>query len=442
MFEIEGIYTTAKVMIDQIEDSCKKQIETFVNNPNFTNHIAVMPDAHTGIGTTIGFTMPMTRDIIPNVVGVDIGCGMLSANIGSKLPIGLDQLDYKCRKNIPFGENVHESEVIHLKTDFPWHETQVLAEKFARRYNEQFGTEIKPPKYSETWFTAKCVEIGINYKRALCAIGSVGGGNHFVETGIDESGDYWFSVHSGSRNFGKRVCDFWSRLASKKEEKRIKDSISEQTAAIKATFTGNKQELKAETNRIKKNMNEQMQSFAALSGTDAEGYLFDMIFCQMYAALNRREILKLMLKVSGAKTTKEIETVHNYIDFEDFIIRKGAIRSYEGEQMVIPINMRDGILLCEGKSNAEWNFSAPHGAGRVLSRAQARESISVEKFKSQMDGIFSSSVGEGTVDEAPDAYKRSAVIEYAIEPTAKLITKIKPVHNMKDPNARIATLDR
>ncbi len=440
MFEIEGIYTTATVMIDQIEDSCKKQIEAVVNNPNFTNPVVIMPDTHTGIGSVIGFTMAMTRDIIPNVVGVDIGCGMLCANIGPKLPIGLDQLDYKCRKNIPFGENVHDSEVIHLKTDFPWHETQVLAEKFALRYNEQFGTSIKPPKYNETWFSAKCVEIGINYKRALCAIGTVGGGNHFVETGIDESGDYWFSVHSGSRNFGKRICDFWSRIASKKEEKRIRDEIAEQTARLKENFTGNKQELKAETQRIKKNLNEQMQSFAALTGTDAEGYLFDMIFCQMYAAINRREIMRLMVKVSGAKPVREIETVHNYIDFEDCIIRKGAIRSYEGEQMVIPINMRDGILLCEGKSNGDWNFSAPHGAGRVLSRAQARAEISLEKFKGQMTGIFSSSVGEGTIDEAPDVYKRSAVIEYAIEPTAKIITKIKPVHNMKDPNARMPSL--
>ncbi len=442
MFEIEGLYTTAKVMIDQIEDSCRDQIQTFVNNPHFTNPVAMMPDAHTGIGTAIGFTMPMTAEVIPNVVGVDIGCGMLSAKIGPRLPVELNQLDYKIRKQIPFGDQVHEKEVIHLKTDFPWSETQVLAEKFAARYNEKFGASIKPPKYNEIWFTDKCKQIGINYKRALCAIGTVGGGNHFIETGKDEFDNYWITVHSGSRNFGKRVCDYWSGIAGKKEEKRIKDQIDSEKERIKSNFIGRKQELKEELQRMKKNLLFQTQAYAALTDADAAGYLFDMIFAQMYASLNRREMMRIIQKIIGLDCSNQIETVHNYIDFNDFIIRKGAIRSYEGEQMIIPINMRDGILLCEGKSNAEWNFSAPHGAGRVMSRNQAKQELSLEKFKEQMEGIFSSSVGEGTIDEAPDVYKRSSVIEYAIQSTATVIAKIKPVHNMKDPNARMVATPR
>ncbi len=201
---------------------------------------------------------------------------------------------------------------------------------------------------------------------------------------------------------------------------------------LRETFVGSKSQIRAEINKLKAKYLKDKSALDALTGDQARGYLFDMIFAQVYASVNRRKMLEIIGEVTGCDVSHQIETVHNYIDFEDFVIRKGAIRSYEGEQMIIPFNMRDGILLCEGKSNPEWNMSAPHGAGRVMSRTQARKSLDVEKFKEQMDGIYSTSVGTSTIDEAPDSYKPASVIEEAIGDTATIITRIKPVHNMKD----------
>lgn len=432
MIEIKGTYTTAKVMIDQIDDTCRDQIQTFVNSKHFTEPVAIMPDTHAGKGSVIGFTMPITKAIIPNVIGVDIGCGMLSAKIGKELPLELEELDCAIRKRIPFGMETHQSGIVHMKDEFPWERVKESAEKFADHYKEQFGIEITPPEYDHEWFLTKCDQIGGSVRRYINSLGTLGGGNHFIETGIDDDKNYWFTIHSGSRNFGKMVCDYWQNRAFKRVKERREGAMKKKIDEFYESFVGSKSERKAAIAEIKKEYSYAKNALDALFGDDAAGYLFDMIFAQVYASVNRQKMMEIIGEITGADVSDQIETVHNYIDFEDFIIRKGAIRSYKGERMIIPFNMRDGILLCEGKSNSEWNCSAPHGAGRVMSRSQARRELDVEKFKKQMDGIYSTSVGDSTIDEAPDSYKPAAIIEEAIADTATIITRIKPVHNMKD----------
>jgi RNA-splicing ligase RtcB len=399
------------------------------------SHIKKVPSTD---GKKYCFTTPSGYFIARrnNKIFITGNCGMLSMEVGKDLGISLEELDRKIRLAIPFGTDVHEEAAIQMKNDFPWHKVNVQAEKFAMAYMNKFGIRIELPRYDVDWFVEKCKKAGVNLRRAINSLGTLGSGNHFIETGLTESGDYWITVHSGARNFGKKICDFWQFRAIKilREEKRsilqeriklLKEEYKETPRLIKEGIAIAKSELGL-------NSGIDMKGCEWLEGDDAAGYLLDMIFAQMYAKVNRDYMARIIEKIIGTDRHDEIETVHNFIDFKDFIIRKGAIRSYENERMIIPFNMRDGILVCTGKSNPEWNYSAPHGAGRVMSRGQANRSLDVEEFKGQMDGIFSTSVGRTTLDEAPNAYKNSEVIEGAIGPTAEIVAKIKPVHNMKD----------
>jgi RNA-splicing ligase RtcB len=317
------------------------------------------------------------------------------------------------------------------RKEFPWHQANVLAQKFALAYREKFG-DISPVQYDMNWFLEKYESTGGSTRRAINSIDTIGGGNHFIETGISNDGDYWITIHTGSRNFGKRICEYWQNKAEKFHKCDRQSIIQEQIKVLKETVQDGKElytKIKALKAVAKPNID--MKGCEWLEGEDAAGYLFDMIFSQIYAEVNRKYIVSIICDILKVTPVDQIDTVHNFIDFHDFIIRKGAIRSYIGERMIIPFNMRDGILVCEGKSNPEWNFSAPHGAGRVLSRGEAKRKLSVETFKSQMEGIYSTSVGQATLDESPGAYKDSTFIEQAIEPTAKILNKIKPIHNMK-----------
>lgn len=436
MFTISGKYTNAFVMIDEVEESCVSQIHHFVNHLAFTKPVVIMPDTHAGKGCVIGFTMEMTDKIIPNVVGVDIGCGMLCFNIGNDLNISLEEMDRKIRDAIPFGTDVHNNAVIHMKNDFPWHDVNVQSEKFAMAYFNRFGTHLDLPRYDIDWFLDKSKQVGGDLRRIINSIGTLGGGNHFIETGMAENGDYWITIHSGARNFGKKVCDLWQHRAIKilKDDKKeiLQNKIKQIREEYKETPRTIKEKIKEAKAELGLNCGIDMKGCEWLEGDNATGYLFDMIFSQMYAKINREYMARIIEKVIGKERCDEIETVHNFIDFNDFIIRKGAIRSYENERMIIPFNMRDGILICEGKSAPEWNYSAPHGAGRVMSRSQAYKNLDIDEFKGQMKGIYSTSVGKTTLDEAPGAYKDSKIIEEAIKPTAKIISRLLPVHNMKD----------
>lgn len=399
------------------------------------NRTFITGNCHAGQGSVIGFTMEMSDKIIPNVVGVDVSCGMLSVNIGTDLKCSLEELDRKIRESVPFGQEIHEKAILDMKKDFPWHRANVLAEKFAMAYWNKFNVNLDLPNYDIDWFLEKCKLIGGNLSRYTGSIGTLGGGNHFIETGLSND-NYWITIHSGSRNFGKRVCDYWQHKAVKilrdDKKKELRDKVEKIREQYKYTPRKIKEEVAKAREELGLNYGIDMKGLEWLEGEAAAGYLFDMIFCQIYAELNREYIIRIIENILGVTRQDKIETVHNFIDFKDFIIRKGAIRSYEKERMIIPFNMRDGILICEGKSNPDWNYSAPHGAGRVMSRSKARKKLDVNEFKAQMNKIYSTSVDEGTLDEAPGAYKDSSLIEEAIEPTAIIIDRIKPIHNMKD----------
>lgn len=256
--------------------------------------------------------------------------------------------------------------------------------------------------------------------------------NHFIEIGRSQNtDDIWITVHSGSRHLGKKVCEYWQKVASNKKFFGF-GTNAQIVKAIKEAFPKREWDSKikhaySEIKQVK------VSPLDFLDGKEKDEYIEDMKFCQEYAFTNRLIIMKDIMTILNIHQEKdEIESVHNYIDFKDNIIRKGAIRSYVGERMIIPFNMRDGILICEGKSNPDWNFSAPHGAGRVYSRSKAKAELSLEKFEKDMEGIFSTSVCSGTIDESPDAYKDSKIIEEAIEPTATILDRIIPIHNMKD----------
>lgn len=433
MFEISGKYTTAKVMIDDVEETCVSQITQFVNHPVFTNPVAIMPDTHAGKGSVIGFTMELTDKVIPNVVGVDIGCGMLSLNFGCDFPIlSLSELDQMIRQKIPFGQSVHEQSIINFDKEFEWKKLNKTCEAFVQAYRKKYGSCGLPPLYDMDWFLSKCQSMGANTRRMINSIGTLGGGNHFIETGISTKNEYWITIHSGSRNFGKRICEYWQHKAEKRFKKEFTDQKQNEIDQAKLNFEGQDRFREIEKIKQKYKIGVNANGLEWLEETDYFNYLFDMLFAQMYASVNRLYMTRIIQKILKREPTETIETVHNFIDFHDFIIRKGSIRSYENEKMIIPFNMRDGILLCEGLSNQEWNFSAPHGAGRVMSRSQAKKTIDLSKFQHEMQDIFSTSVGRSTLDEAPDAYKDAQMIENAISPTAIVIDKIKPVHNMKD----------
>ncbi len=400
MIVINGRYSTAKVMIDTIENEAYSQIEEIVNHPAFTGNVVIMPDCHTGIGSVIGFTMPMTDKVIPNTIGVDIGCGMVSVNIGKVKKLKLEKIDSAIKSRIPMGFEVHKRPKIEIDTVFDWSELNKRFGVVRRKIEKIVGkTDYKGEAYSPSWLERKSVEIGIDFKKTVNSIGTLGGGNHFIEIGKSLiNDDIWLTVHSGSRHFGLCVANH--------HQKKAKSYISSKGIKVK-------------------------KGLEYLEGELLLDYFFDMLFAQEYARVNRQTIMDILLDIVALDIVDRVESVHNYIDMDDLIIRKGAIRSYKGERMIIPFNMRDGLLICEGKSNPDWNFSAPHGAGRVMGRREAKRRLSFERFKKQMKGIVSSSVCKSTLDEAPDVYKQPELIENAIKPTAIVVDRIKPLLNVK-----------
>jgi RNA-splicing ligase RtcB len=326
-----------------------------------------------------------------------------------------------------------------MNNNFPWKQLKGEAQKFCVTYHEETGIHIRSPKYSMLWFEEMCDRIGINIGYAIKSIGTLGAGNHFIEFGeCVETSSPWVTIHSGSRNLGKKVCEYWQGVANKKMKKSVDVDMKEEIKHMKSTVK-DKTKYKQYIDEIKiKYHSGTDKGLAFLTGDDSYNYMFDMLFAQKYAEINRLEILKAISSAFGDDINllngRCIESIHNYISPTDLIIRKGAIESYKDEYQVIPFNMRDGILIVEGKSNTDWNCSAPHGAGRLMSRGEAKRKLNFDVFKKQMTGIYSTSVTESTLDEAPDAYKDSKVIEEAIEPTCKIMNRIKPILNLKDLN--------
>jgi len=387
MFTIKGKYNSANIMLPNgtLDETTTKQIYGFLNNPAFGNtYIAVMPDCHFGAGACIGYTQKMNGYIIPNIVGVDLGCGVLSINLGEQ-KIDLKKLDNYIRENIPYGFNVN-----------------------AKAYHDS-GYSIKI-KMGELKDNIKRIsdKIESDGNRNVLALGSLGGGNHFEELGKDEKGNTWLTVHTGSRKFGLDIAGYHQNIAKKN---------------MKEMFIG-------DAHRGLEFLTEK---------TGANDYMEDMKVAQLFADTNRMIIAKKIivdyLKLDLTKLDK-INTVHNYINFEDNIIRKGAISAHKDERLVIPFNMEDGLIIGVGKGNSKWNYSAPHGAGRVLSRTKAKKELNLKDMEDGMKraGVYTTSLSAKTLDEAKGAYKNKALILTEICETVDVTHYVKPIYNFKSDN--------
>ncbi len=393
MFDLQGKFNTARIFTDNIEPEALSQILNLLNQEFVSgSKIRIMPDTHAGAGCTIGTTMTVTDRVVPNLVGVDIGCGMETVMLEERR-VELQKLDRVIHERVPAG----------------------------------FATREKPhPLLGEVDLSPLRAIKQVNRNRAELSLGTLGGGNHFIELDRDDDGKLYLVVHSGSRNLGKQVAEHYQEAAARDLSKKARDT-SKLVADLKAQ--GRETDIQAalkkfSAHKIDKNL-------AYLEDGLLEDYLHDMAIVQRYAALNRQAIVQEIVKAMGWKVGEQFTTVHNYIDLDGRVLRKGAISARKGERVLIPINMRDGSLLCVGKGNADWNCSAPHGAGRLMSRSAAKQSITLSQFQKSMEGIYSTTVGRNTIDESPFAYKPVEEILRNIGETVEVIQTIKPLYNFK-----------
>lgn len=400
---VEGKYNTAKVFTDVVEEKSLQQIKTLCDQ-EFTSgaKIRLMPDVHAGAGCTIGTTMTIKDKIVPNLVGVDIGCGMetLMIHKDSEAAVNFDpaKLDKVIRKNIPSGFDI-------------------------RKFQHNFVEEVEWDKIKGTY----------NKHRAKMSLGTLGGGNHFIEADKDEDGNLYIVVHSGSRHAGLEIAEYYQGMAWKQLNGRTKADIDAMICKLKEE--GRQSEIEAQMAVMSRQTKTLVpKDLAFVSGYLFDDYINDMRIMQHFAMLNRKAMVNTIsigLHLKEEEIVDQFTTIHNYIDTENMILRKGAVSAQQGEKLLIPINMRDGSLICIGKGNEDWNCSAPHGAGRVMSRTQARKGLSMDEFKAEMSGIWSSTVTKGTLDEAPMAYKTMDDIVANIGPTADIVNVIKPIYNFK-----------
>ena len=394
--------SNVKIFTDNVEQEAISQIATLVKQPAFENSkIRIMPDVHAGTGCVIGFTANLGNKVIPNIVGVDIGCGMLCCVLG-KIDIDLSLLDYTIRKTIPSGRNVNET--------------------------------YKPTLILEP--LTKPVRDALNDKeRILCSIGTLGGGNHFIEIDEDSDGVKYLIIHTGSRNLGTQVAKYYQNLAISNLTGRNRNNEAQKNLIARLKREGKSRSIEAMIKQFKEDserFNPAIpKELCYLEGEDAQHYLHDMYICQRFARRNRKEIAQRITNFLRITTLFSFGTVHNYIDPISGIVRKGAVSAKLDEKLLIPMNMRDGCLICTGKGNADWNYSAPHGAGRAMSRTEAREHLDLKEYKEQMNGIFTTSVSEKTIDEAPMAYKPMQEILENIKDTVTVNKVIRPIYNFK-----------
>ncbi len=393
---IEGKYNTAKIFTEVVDEIAVSQIKTLCDSEIFaSSKIRVMPDVHAGASCTIGTTMTITDKIIPNMVGVDIGCGMECANLG-KVEINLERLDNLIYERIPAGMEV-------------------------RAVEHEFCAQIDLSKL-------RCYR-NINEYRAKLSIGTLGGGNHFIEVDVDDDGNKYLVVHSGSRHLGTEVAEYYQKEAFRRLSGNSNKQIQELIAKLKEE--GRQKEIQSTVKALMAQKTNIPENMAYVENELFEDYVFDMKLVQYFANLNRKAMMREIVDGLNLDVKEQFSTIHNYLDTDYMIMRKGAVSARKGEKLLIPINMRDGALICIGKGNEDWNCSAPHGAGRLLSRGKARATLSVEEFVREMDGIYSTSVNRSTLDESPMAYKSIADIVDNIAPTVDIINRIRPIYNFK-----------
>ncbi len=390
MIRIAGRFATAKVYTDTLDEETRSQIKALCDHPCAEGSaVRIMPDVHAGKGCTIGTTMTIADRVVPNLVGVDIGCGMLTSELG-RAHIENSKLDKVIREHVPSGKHIR-------------------AERHA--YVEQADLSA-----------LRCAA-KVNMSRAELSLGTLGGGNHFIEVDEDEEGNRYLVIHSGSRQLGLQIAEHYQRLAGHwLADRAVKDLIARYKSE------GRHNELEQAIANLKSGRGD---ALSFLTGEAMEDYLHDMAIAQRYADLNRRAMADVILRKMKFGAREQFTTVHNYIDMERGILRKGAISAQAGERVLIPMNMRDGSLLAVGRGNQEWNCSAPHGAGRLMSRKQAREQLSLKDFRQTMEGIFTTSVGRDTLDEAPGAYKPMEDILRHIGDTVDVQACIRPKYNFK-----------
>ena len=397
---IEGTCNTAVVYTDNVEESASDQIRGICNQPAFSNsNIRIMPDCHSGKGCVIGTTMTVEDKVVPSFVGVDIGCTVSAYKLKLKEPIDFKTLDEVIRANVPSG----------------------------------FNCRNKPLEVASTLKleTLRCLA-SVNLTRALLSVGTLGGGNHFIEIDVDPEGNYWLVVHTGSRSLGTGVAGHYQDVAFQKcviqaneASKRASEKLVNEYKA-----QGRYKEIREALEALPKQI-PTSTDYNYVEGQDLEDYLHDMGITQAYALANHKAIKDTICQSMGWEVESEIITTHNYIDLENRILRKGAVSAQAGQMLLIPLNMRDGTLVCVGMGNPEWNFSAPHGAGRLMSRSAAMKKLNMAQFEESMIGISSTSISKETLDEAPMAYKPFEEIMSFIEPTVDVCFRMLPVYNFK-----------
>lgn len=393
-----------KIFTENIEPQALNQIYTLIKQPAFAGcKVRIMPDVHSGAGCVIGFTADLGDKVIPNIVGVDIGCGMLTVELGN-IDIDLAKLDEVIRKHVPNGRNAHETE-------------------------DNFSEVIINQLYCKDSLK------NIDWLKRSC--GTLGGGNHFCEVDIDDDGNKYLVIHSGSRNIGKQVAEIYQQMAI--DDLSGENSLEEETKKLieDCKRTGRHKDIQRGIAELKRKFQPKIsvpKELSYLTGEHREMYLHDMKLCQKFASENRYRIAKEISYGMGwdiDRFSNGFETIHNYIEHDTNIVRKGAISAKEGETVLIPINMRDGCIVGRGKGNADWNYSAPHGAGRIMSRSKAKETVSLEEFEQSMQGIYTTSVNRSTIDESPMAYKPIEEIIENIQDTVEIVKIIKPIYNFK-----------
>lgn len=403
MKTIKGVYNEAKIFTDQVDAACFAQIQGLLDLEVFQDaKVRIMPDCHAGASCVIGFTADLGDKIIPNVVGVDIGCGMLTVELG-KIHMDYVKLDQVIREYIPSGREVHQGRQMRF---------QKLQEMYCYR-------QLKDTKSIER------------------SIGTLGGGNHFIEVDSDEEDNKYLIIHTGSRQLGKQVAEQYQKIAIGLHTG--KEPMWDEEERIKQVYkaVGRRSEIQEVLKDLHRNFRpsalDMPLEYCFLYGKYSQQYLHDMKICQEFADENRKMIAKLIIEHYGLTPISEFSTVHNYIDHESNMIRKGAVSAKAGERILIPINMRDGSLICVGKGNSDWNESAPHGAGRIHSRSEAKRLFTVEDYHKVMTdaGVFTTSVNWSTLDECPMAYKRLDDIVGNLEDTAEIERYLKPLYNFK-----------
>ena len=444
MRQLQGKYCQdCKIFTDNVEEEAVRLVQSMLEQPAFADsHIRIMPDVHMGKGITIGFSAPLGKFVNPNHVGVDIGCTVSTMELSTVIPTErYAEFERMVGEAIPTGHRINGSEVIDREEFYAFLNAEY------QQVVRDFPEMVLPVEEINAEYVSRfLVRIGMNAETFFRSLPSLGGGNHFLEYGVastssptEEDGRGFFTAHCGSRHLGVRVCNYWARKCSENSTEISEADMRRAVEEVKASCADRTQWPRL-INEAKLRLREEEYMMDYLSGDFLKGYLSDMVITQAYARFNHimihRLVANILREIFNIEVVREIYTTHNYIDFKDHpMLRKGAIRAYADELCIIPFNMRDGLAICRGKSNPDWNFTAPHGAGRILSRTAAKMQLKMEEFRKTMTNVYSTTVCEGTIDESPMAYKPMDEIVRLIEPTVEILFFVRPKINIKATDA-------